>query len=87
LYSHGSAAIGTVQQLAGAAGTAMFVAVMTTRSVALLEDGATAQVALAEGVGDAFVWGAAIMLVAVGLSLLLRRVPASPEGEGMPAAH
>ncbi|MGW8564679.1 MDR family MFS transporter [Isoptericola sp. NPDC055881] len=88
LYSHGSAAIGTVQQLAGAAGTAMFVAVMTTRSVALAADGASPQVALSEGVGDAFVWGTAIMLVAVGLSFMLRRVPADPHGEaGAPPAH
>ena len=79
-YSHGSASIGTVQQLAGAAGTAMFVAVMTTRSLAYAADGASAQVALAEGVGDAFVWGTAVMLVAVGLSFLLRRVPSSPDG-------
>ncbi|MEN5073591.1 DHA2 family efflux MFS transporter permease subunit [Isoptericola cucumis] len=86
LYSHGSAAIGTAQQLAGAAGTAMFVAVMTSRSVALAADGATPQVALAEGVGDAFVWGTAIMLVAVGLSFLVRRVPAL-DGEQAPVAH
>lgn len=80
LYSHGSAAIGTVQQLAGAAGTAMFVAVMTTRSLAYAEEGASAPVALAEGVGDAFVWGTAVMLVAVGLSFLLRRPAATPHG-------
>ncbi|MET4225555.1 MDR family MFS transporter [Oerskovia enterophila] len=78
LYSHGSAMIGTVQQLAGAAGTALFVAVMTSRSVALAAEGASEQVALAEGVSSAFVWGAAVTLVAVGLTFLLRR-PAAVE--------
>ncbi|WP_265523708.1 DHA2 family efflux MFS transporter permease subunit [Oerskovia flava] len=78
LYSHGSAAIGTVQQLAGAAGIAMFVAVMTSRSVALGEEGVAAPVALADGVAAAFVWGTAVMLVAVGLSFLLRRGAAAP---------
>ena len=81
-YSHGSASIGTVQQLAGAAGTAMFVAVMTTRSIAYGEAGASPQAALAEGVGDAFVWGTAVMLVAVGLSFLLRRPAPQDHGAG-----
>ncbi|MFF2268190.1 MDR family MFS transporter [Cellulosimicrobium cellulans] len=81
-YSHGSASIGTVQQLAGAAGTAMFVAVMTTRSIAYGEAGASPQAALAEGVGDAFVWGTAVMLVAVGLSFLLRRPAPQDHGPG-----
>ena len=75
LYSHGSAMIGTVQQLAGAAGTALFIAVMTSREVARAAEGATPQVALADGVSSAFVWGAVVMGVAVGLSLLLRRPP------------
>ncbi|WP_338077417.1 MDR family MFS transporter [Cellulosimicrobium aquatile] len=81
-YSHGSASIGTVQQLAGAAGTAMFVAVMTSRSIAYGEAGASPRVALAEGVGDAFVWGTAVMLVAVGLSFLLRRSAPPAHGHG-----
>ena len=32
LYSHGSAMVGTVQQVAGAAGTALFITVMTART-------------------------------------------------------
>ena len=32
LYSHGSAIVGTVQQVAGAAGTALFVALMSAQS-------------------------------------------------------
>jgi MFS transporter, DHA2 family, lincomycin resistance protein len=86
LYSHGSAAIGTAQQLAGAAGTAMFVAILTTRSLALEAEGLAPEAAYAEGVGGAFLGGTVVMLVAVGLSLLLRRVDA-PEGAPAPASH
>ena len=35
LYSHGSAMVGTVQQVAGAAGTALFVTVLTAQSATL----------------------------------------------------
>ncbi|ACQ79106.1 drug resistance transporter, EmrB/QacA subfamily [Beutenbergia cavernae DSM 12333] len=77
LYSHGSAVIGTTQQLAGAAGTAMFVAVMTQGSVAAGEAGASPAAALADGVGTAFVWGAAFMALAFALTFLLRRQPAA----------
>ncbi|MDF2849272.1 MAG: multidrug efflux transporter [Oerskovia sp.] len=65
--------IGTVQQLAGAAGTALFIAVMTSHEVARAAEGASPQVALADGVSSAFVWGAVVMLVAVALSFLLRK--------------
>jgi DHA2 family lincomycin resistance protein-like MFS transporter len=84
LYSHGSAAIGTVQQLAGAAGTAMFVAVFTARSVSLSDDGTSAASALTGGSQLAFIAGAAVMVVAVGLAFLVRK-PA--ETEGGPAFH
>lgn len=39
LYSHGSATIGTVQQLAGAAGTALFVVLTVSREATLLGQG------------------------------------------------
>lgn len=86
LYSHGSAAIGTVQQLAGAAGTAMFIAIFTARSIGLAESGASEAVAVAGGARVAFAVGAAVMLVATALAFLLRK-PESPEGEGGPAFH
>ena len=35
LYSHGSALLGSIQQVAGAAGVAMFVALMSARSASL----------------------------------------------------
>jgi DHA2 family lincomycin resistance protein-like MFS transporter len=86
LYSHGSAAISTVQQLAGAAGTALFVAILTLREVSLLDGGASEPYAIAGGARTAFVVGAVVMIGAVVLSTRLRK-PASPEGAGGPAFH
>ncbi|AEG45682.1 MDR family MFS transporter [Isoptericola variabilis] len=86
LYSHGSAAISTVQQLAGAAGTALFVAILTLREVALLDGGTSAPYALTGGARTAFVVGAVVMIGAVLLTTRLRRPP-SPEGAGGPAFH
>jgi len=86
LYSHGSAAIGTVQQLAGAAGTAMFIAIFTARSFGLADGGASEAVAVAGGARVAFAVGAAVMLAATGLAFMVRK-PESPEGTGGPAFH
>ncbi|MCK9794175.1 DHA2 family efflux MFS transporter permease subunit [Isoptericola sp. 4D.3] len=84
LYSHGSAAVATVQQLAGAAGTALFVALLTLRSVALLDDGASQAQATAGGAQLAFSVGGAVVVVALVLATRLRRTDAP---DGAPAAH
>jgi DHA2 family lincomycin resistance protein-like MFS transporter len=73
LYSHGSAIIGTVQQLAGAAGTALFITVMTAQSVALSAAGASEVSATAGGIQAAFLSGAILSLVAVGVSFFVRK--------------
>lgn len=73
LYSHGSALVGTLQQLAGAAGTALFVVVMVTRAAGLTEDGLSPEVALAGGIRTAFVCGAVLSLLAVVASFFVRR--------------
>ena len=64
LYSYGSATIATTQQLAGAAGTALFVALFTigTLSVGSNPDGVAAE---AVGVHNAFMAGAIISLLAI----------------------
>ncbi|KAD3633344.1 DHA2 family efflux MFS transporter permease subunit [Arthrobacter yangruifuii] len=85
LYSHGSAIINTLQQLAGAAGTAVFITLMTTGTTAALADGASAVGAAASGVHTAFFWGAAVSLVAVAASFFVRR-PTNELPEGL-AAH
>ncbi|WP_432543329.1 MDR family MFS transporter [Kineococcus sp. SYSU DK002] len=78
LYPHGSATVGTVQQLAGAAGTALFVTVLSTTSADRLAGGASPLDAVAAGTQHAFVWGGIISLVALALSFLVRRPPVVP---------
>ncbi|MDM7989135.1 MDR family MFS transporter [Arthrobacter sp. zg-Y877] len=82
LYSHGSAIINTLQQLAGAAGTAVFVTLMTTGTTAALADGASAVSAAASGVHTAFFWGAVVSLVAVAAAFFVRR-PTNELPEGV----
>lgn len=76
LYSHGSAVVGTVQQVAGAAGTATFVAIMSATSAGLLTDGLTEIDAQAGGVHAAFLVGAVVSVVAFALTFFVRRVQA-----------
>jgi DHA2 family lincomycin resistance protein-like MFS transporter len=85
LYSHGSATVSTMQQLAGAAGTALFVTVLTTTTVGGLADGLSEVSATAAGVQAAFMIGGFISLAAIVASFFVRR-PAEPLPEGM-AAH
>ena len=80
LYSHGSAIINTLQQLAGAAGTAVFITLMTAGTTAAISGGATGIPAAAAGVHTAFLWGAVISLVALAASFFVRR-PAHRPGE------
>lgn len=82
LYSHGSATIGTVQQLGGAAGTALFIALLTIGKIGAASDGANDVDALASGVHIAFLAGAIISLFAVVASFFVPK----PESEFGPAA-
>jgi DHA2 family lincomycin resistance protein-like MFS transporter len=85
LYSHGSAIVGTIQQVAGAAGTALFITVMTIGSTPLLEGGASTEAATAVGIHNAFIYGAVISLLAIPVAFFIRK-PASSL-EGAPAGH
>jgi MFS transporter, DHA2 family, lincomycin resistance protein len=75
LYSHGSAVIGTIQQAAGAAGVALFVALMSARGARLAAAGLAPIEALAGGVRAGFVCGASISIFAV-LCVAFLRPPA-----------
>jgi len=86
LYSHGSAVLGTVQQLAGAAGTAVFVTVMASRTGALLQDGAAEAVATTGGVTTAFMYGAVISMFAIIVAFFIRK-PADNGLAPAPMAH
>lgn len=79
LYSHGSAVIGTIQQVAGAAGVALFVALMSARSTALTAHGLRSVDALAGGVRAGFLCGAIISLFAVACVFFVRKPAVRPE--------
>ena len=81
LYSHGSATIATVQQLAGAAGTALFIALLTIGQVTATANGANAVSGLAAGVHNAFMAGAFISLLAVVASFFVPK-PVEFDHEG-----
>ncbi|MCC6269732.1 MAG: DHA2 family efflux MFS transporter permease subunit [Microbacteriaceae bacterium] len=73
LYSHGSAIVGTVQQVAGAAGTALFVTIMSAAAATRLAEGATVVSATATGIQHAFLAGAIISLFAIPIAAFIRR--------------
>jgi MFS transporter, DHA2 family, lincomycin resistance protein len=82
LYSHGSAIVGTVQQIAGAAGVALFITVMTFVATVAKDTGETG-VSMA-GIHVAFICGAAISLITIPLAFFLRKAEAQ---DGAPAGH
>lgn len=73
LYSHGSAMVATVQQVAGAAGTAVFVTILTTTSASLAAEGVEFTPAYVEGARMAFLFAAALWIVGIALTLTLRK--------------
>ena len=79
-YSYGSAIVGTVQQVAGAAGIAVFITVMSGVSAAAVQTGAAQVAGDAAGVRAAFLVGAIVSLLAVGGSFLVRKPADAPEG-------
>ncbi|WP_354238565.1 DHA2 family efflux MFS transporter permease subunit [Arthrobacter sp. UYEF20] len=74
LYSHGSAIMSTLQQVAGAAGTALLVSIYAVVSAAS---------GLVAGMHAAFLTAAVIALAAVVLSAMMRKTA----GADQPAAH
>ena len=73
LYSHGSAIFNTGQQLAGAAGTALFVTIMSNTAASRLSEGAADVAAQQSGIHTAFVWGGVISLMAVAGSFFIKK--------------
>ncbi|MFD1213719.1 DHA2 family efflux MFS transporter permease subunit [Arthrobacter sp. GCM10027362] len=82
LYSHGSAIVGTVQQVAGAAGTALFVTVMSAQSAALAAAGQAGTAAVAGGVRAAFLTGAVLSLLAIVGAFFVRKPEEQAAGTG-----
>jgi DHA2 family lincomycin resistance protein-like MFS transporter len=87
LYSYGSATIGTVQQLAGAAGTALFIALLTVGTLAGEAAGSNEVVALANGTHTAFMAGAIISLFAIVAAFFVPKPDPELAGAGMPGGH
>ena len=81
-YSHGSALLGSIQQVAGAAGVALFVAIMSSQTAALAATGQTPLEALAGGIRLAFIVGASISLLALVAAFFVRKPPAQDGGWG-----
>jgi len=82
LYSHASAVLGSVQQLAGAAGIALFIALMTIRTAALAAEGIDPVEALAAGIRLAFLVGATISLFAIVAAFFIRKPEGGPAHGG-----
>ncbi|WP_460947155.1 DHA2 family efflux MFS transporter permease subunit [Okibacterium endophyticum] len=84
LYSHGSAIVGTMQQVAGGVGTALFVTVMSTQTAVLVTQDIGEISAVAGGVRAAFLAGAVLSLFAVVAAFFVRRPADMP---AQTAAH
>ena len=84
LYSHGSATLATTQQVAGAAGTAALVSVMSAVALSRGAGGASETVALAGGIQVAFIVAAALATVGFALTWL---VPRQTPGGGSGHSH
>jgi len=78
LYAHGSAVLGSVQQVAGAAGTALFVALMSLRAASLGAQGLAAEPSLAAGIRLAFQYGAALSLITVAAAFFIKKPAEHP---------
>jgi DHA2 family lincomycin resistance protein-like MFS transporter len=83
LYSHGSATIATLQQVAGAAGTAIFVALYATGVAATgaANPELPSPAAAAHGSHLAFLAGAILSFVVIALALCVRRPAVAPAEE------
>ncbi len=82
LYSHGSATLGTIQQVSGAAGIALLVSLMSLRMASLAEQGATDVAALAGGIRVAFMCAAILSLGTIVAALFIRK---TKDPDEMPA--
>lgn len=80
LYSHGSAILSTLQQVAGAAGTALLVTLYAARSAALGAQGTAPVLAQQGGIQLAFTVSAYIAALAIPLALGLKRPAPGSDG-------
>ncbi|CAM3815928.1 DHA2 family efflux MFS transporter permease subunit [Micrococcus flavus] len=81
-YPHGSALLSTLQQVAAATGTAVFITVLTVGTAAGLAAGAGQMEATMRGVHTAFLTGAVVHLVSLVGAFRVRRPAPAPETAG-----
>ncbi|GAB3746450.1 MDR family MFS transporter [Microlunatus parietis] len=87
LHSHGSAVLSTLQQVAGAAGTALLVTIMTIRSQSALGTGSPEVLAQNQGIQLAFGVAALMGIAAIVLAAFLRTTKAEPDEPGEPTVE
>ena len=80
LYSHGSAVLNTLQQVAGAAGVAVLITTMTSVSASREAAGVAELAAGAAGARAAFLFSAIVAVVAGVAAVFVRKPADSPEG-------
>ncbi|HOQ52159.1 MAG TPA: MFS transporter, partial [Micropruina sp.] len=85
LYSHGSAIVGTVQQVAGAFGTAVFVTVFASQSALARDAGASVEAALLQGSHFAFLSAGAVWTLAIVATAFIK--PPDAGDESAPPLH
>ncbi|GGU97715.1 MFS transporter [Streptomyces litmocidini] len=85
LYPHGSAVLGSLQQVAAAAGTALVISVMSAHAATAAAGGADGTGALATGIRWGFGVGAVIGGLTVLVALLVRTPPAPQPPAGAEA--
>ena len=81
LYSHGSATLTSIQQVAGAAGVALLIALLSSRSARLAVEGMAQVEALGSGIRAAFLAAASLSLLALAGMFFVQR----PKPMGVPA--
>ncbi|NNM48100.1 DHA2 family efflux MFS transporter permease subunit [Knoellia koreensis] len=88
LYAHGSAILGSLQQVAAAAGTAVVVSVMAGRAASSAASGASPVAALSDGIQWGFGVGAVLAVVMVAIAWTIKTPQVDPAGaHGAPAAE
>lgn len=76
LYSHASAVVGSFQQVAGAAGAALFITILTVVSAGAVDSGTDAGEAFVEGVQRAFLAGGLLSLLLIAVVPFIRKADA-----------
>ncbi len=82
LYGHGSAIMNTLQQLGGAAGTAILIAAMTIGTATASAGGLAAEASIVAGTEKAFFVGGTLGVVAIVCSFFVRSLPAEADARG-----